>query len=76
MKFIKNQNKNTKEKLFEIFSLIQENSYSIPYKKIKGEQNLFRIRYGSFRIIFEISKEELKVYVIKIDKRSKVYRNI
>ena len=41
--------------------------------KLSGE-NLYRIRQGLYRIIYEISENELVVQVIKVGHRSDVYK--
>ena len=43
-------------------------------KKIKN-QNLFRIRIGKYRVLYEIDYKNLLVGIIRIDKRSKVYNS-
>lgn len=42
-------------------------------KKLSG-LNLFRIRQGSFRIVYEIQDKKLIVTVIKIGDRKEIYR--
>ena len=41
-------------------------------KKLKGYQNMYRLRVGSFRIVFEKNGENY--HVIKIDNRGDVYK--
>ncbi len=38
------------------------------------EQELYRIRQGSYRIVYSIQDDELTVWVIKIGHRKDVYR--
>ena len=43
--------------------------------KIKGKDgNLFRMRIGSFRAVYEIHTDEQKIGVIILDKRSRAYK--
>ncbi|MEM2259425.1 MAG: type II toxin-antitoxin system RelE/ParE family toxin [Candidatus Thermoplasmatota archaeon] len=44
--------------------------------KIRGEINLYRIRLGKHRILYEIDRENNRVIIIKIEKRSKIYDRI
>ncbi len=44
-------------------------------KKLTGEDNLFRIREGNYRIIYTIQDKELIVLVVKIGDRKDVYRS-
>lgn len=43
-------------------------------KKLTGEEDLYRIREGSFRIVYTIRDKELVVLVVKIGDRKEVYR--
>ena len=37
-------------------------------------KNYRSLRVGGFRVVYEIKKKEILVYVVKIDKRAVVYR--
>jgi len=63
-----------RDKLRRAFSLMKENPFSFPYKKIRGEPHLYRIRIGSYRVLYEIDEPNRRVMVLKIDRRSRVYR--
>ena len=45
-------------------------------KKLTGYTNMYRLRVGDFRILFEKDDEKFdeKFHVIKIDKRGSVYK--
>jgi len=48
---------------------------NLPYgdiKKLKGYDNMYRLRIGDFRVVFENKNEML--HVIKIDNRGDVYK--
>ena len=42
-------------------------------KKLKGHENLFRLRVGGYRIIYTIDNGELIVYVIDVGSRGQIY---
>jgi|WetSurMetagenome_2_1015567.scaffolds.fasta_scaffold246074_2 mRNA-degrading endonuclease RelE of RelBE toxin-antitoxin system len=42
-------------------------------KKCKGHQTRFRVRFGEYRLIYEIDESEQKVLILKLDKRGNVY---
>ena len=48
--------------------IISLNWRSLNVKKLKGYQNIFRVRKGKIRIIF--AKEENNIFVFSIDRRS------
>ena len=43
-------------------------------KKLRGERNLWRIRVGDYRIVYEIHDQILVVLVIAISHRREAYR--
>jgi mRNA interferase RelE/StbE len=45
-------------------------------EKIAGEDNLYRVRSGDYRILYEINDQELLVLVVKIGDRKEVYRRL
>lgn len=42
--------------------------------KLKGEENLYRVRSGVYRILYSIEDDVLRVLVVKVGHRSDVYR--
>jgi len=42
---------------------------------LQGSKGLFRIRWGDYRIIYEIHVTELLIQVIKVGHRKEVYRD-
>lgn len=50
------------------------NPYPKGCRKLSGEENVFRIRVGTYRIIYEIEGKRLTVLILKIGHRKDVYR--
>ncbi|MBD2298088.1 type II toxin-antitoxin system RelE/ParE family toxin [Nostoc sp. FACHB-87] len=44
-------------------------------KKLKGEENLYRIRVGDYRVIYEIFDDVLLVSVVEVGHRSNIYKD-
>jgi len=42
-------------------------------KKLAGSDNLYRVRVGDYRIVFEIHDAELVVWIVRIKPRDSVY---
>jgi mRNA interferase RelE/StbE len=42
--------------------------------KLAGDENLYRVRVGDYRVIYQIQDKALLVLVIKIGHRREVYR--
>ena len=72
-KFIEALPQSHRQKLREITESLGSNPFSYPYRKIRGETNLYRIRLGKFRMLYEIDEKEKRVVILKVDKREKVY---
>ncbi|HXT15672.1 MAG TPA: type II toxin-antitoxin system RelE/ParE family toxin [Gemmatimonadaceae bacterium] len=45
-------------------------------KKLSGEDDLYRIRVGDYRIVYEIANKRLEVLVVTIGHRRDVYRSL
>lgn len=67
-------NQDVKRILLRIDTLV-ENPRGEGCIKLSG-QNLYRVRQGLFRIVYEIVDDRLVVHVIKIAHRSNVYKDI
>jgi mRNA interferase RelE/StbE len=63
-------------KTAEALNLLAQNPFSelLKVKKLKGADNLYRIRLGDYRVVYEIRNEQLIVLIIKIGHRREIYR--
>lgn len=43
-------------------------------KKLKGHEELFRLRVGAYRIIYSVDNGKLTVYVIDVGNRGDLYK--
>jgi mRNA interferase RelE/StbE len=43
-------------------------------KKMKGNENLYRLRVRDYRVIFDIQNDKLIIFLIKVDNRGQVYK--
>lgn len=53
---------------------LRENPRPQGVKKLAGEEDLYRIQEGNYRIIYTIQDKQLIVLVVKIGNRKDVYR--
>jgi len=53
---------------------LRENPRPQGVKKLAGEDDLYRIRQGDYRIIYMIREKELIVLVVKIGDHKEIYR--
>ncbi|WP_372947422.1 type II toxin-antitoxin system RelE family toxin [Mariniphaga sp.] len=76
-KFLKSRNSSTKRIIVKKLELLKENPYThqlLDIKKLIGVENVFRLRIGTIRIIYQIEKQELLILVISAGKRGDVYK--
>ena len=45
-------------------------------EKLGGYEDLFRLRVGNFRVIFEVHEAEVVVLIVRIGDRKEIYRLI
>ncbi|MEO8648350.1 MAG: type II toxin-antitoxin system RelE/ParE family toxin [Acidobacteriota bacterium] len=66
----------TRDKIVAALKLLAVDPYSelLKVKKLKGAEDLFRIRVGDHRVVYEIRSARLVVIVIKIGHRREIYR--
>lgn len=68
IKFLKKQNKKIAKKIIEAINKIPNGDI----KRLKGYDNLYRLRINSIRIIFTL-KDNL-IYIENIDNRGDIYK--
>lgn len=76
-KFLKSRNSSTKGIIANKLDLLKENPYTHPLldiKKLKGVENVFRLRIGTIRIIYQVIEHELLILVISAGVRGDVYK--
>ncbi len=73
-KFVYVLEKSHKEKLKQIVMQLRNNPFSYPYKKIKGKENMYRIRIGKYRMLYEVDKINKRIIILKMDARGRVYK--
>lgn len=52
---------------------LADNPYPANSKKLKGQEN-YRIRIGSFRVIYTIDKKKKDITVLRVADRKTIYR--
>ncbi|GAB6191423.1 type II toxin-antitoxin system RelE family toxin [Desulfocastanea catecholica] len=66
--------------LVKIKSKIEEISSNLPEDpattKMSGDNDFHKVRYGNYRIIYEIHDDLIMILVIKIGHRKDIYRNL
>lgn len=55
---------------------LKENPLPEGSAKLKGSSNLFRIRHGDYRVIYQLQKKVLLIIIIRIGHRREIYKNL
>ena len=53
---------------------LSEHPFPVGSKKLSGYENVFRIRIGTYRIIYEVEGQKLLILILKIGHRKDIYR--
>lgn len=71
---IKKLSKDVQQLVIERLEQLAEIPRPLGVLKMEGEESLYRIRVGDYRIIYEIQDKVLLIIVVKVGHRSSVYR--
>ena len=70
-KFIDRLPKNERVRIVRAIEMLPDGE---DIKKLKGHNDLMRLRVGEYRIIYTVDNGELIVYIIDADNRGEVYK--
>ena len=62
------------KRIVRAVELLAENPRPHGVVKMEGDENLWRIRVGDFRVVYEIHDSVLLVMVLRVGHRREVYR--
>ncbi|OAA92739.1 MULTISPECIES: type II toxin-antitoxin system RelE family toxin [Clostridium] len=69
-KFIKKQNRDTQKRIIKAIIELPEGDV----KKLKGMDEIYRLRVGDFRVLFEKNDKELMIIIVEIGNRGQIYK--
>jgi mRNA interferase RelE/StbE len=69
-KFIRKQDKDAQKRIIKAITELPEGDI----KKLKGMNEIYRLRVGDFRVLFERNDQELIIIVIDIGNRGQIYK--
>jgi mRNA interferase RelE/StbE len=64
------------KRLLKGIMALAENPRIQAVEKLAGYEDLFRLRVGNFRVIFEVHEAEVVVLIVRIGDRKEIYRLI
>ena len=75
-KFIANQSKNFQKQLIKRIESLAVNPHPPNSKMLHSKEKLYRLRSGSYRIIYQVKHEELLIIIATIGHRGNVYERL
>ena len=74
-KFLSNLDKINRKRIIEKIKNLANNPFPNNSVRIKGwKEKLYRIRVRNIRILYFVEEESSTIFILKIDKRSRVYK--
>lgn len=74
--FIAKQTKKVQRQIAGKINTLATNPRSQGCKKLQGLQGLYRIRSGTYRILYTINDRKISVYVVAVDDRKSIYKKL
>jgi len=75
LKFIESLRPADRIRIVKKINSLAENPRPFGYLKLKGRQELSRVRSGNFRILYTIVDARLVVIIVRINDRKDVYKD-
>lgn len=78
-KFLESRPVKQRQELKKKLELLKENPFpntELDIKMMQGHENLYRLRIGQYRFIYQIKQGELIVFVFKAGNRGDVYKGL
>jgi mRNA interferase RelE/StbE len=72
-KELKKLDKQVIPRLLETIEALANNPYPVGCRKIVGNQAIYRVRVGDYRIIYQIQAEALIIVIVRVGHRQNVY---
>jgi len=64
------------ERILALFEALSYNPYPQGVKKLSGKINLYRVRQGSYRVLYTIAHKEKEIRIIAVRHRKESYRGL
>lgn len=73
-KILRRQGRTTRDRLIKAIFALADNPQPSSSRKLEGYKNLFRLRVGDWRIVYQINDNQLLVVVLEVGARGDIYR--
>ncbi|MFD0675255.1 type II toxin-antitoxin system RelE/ParE family toxin [Cohnella sp. GCM10027633] len=75
-KYLQKQDSVTRNRILDHLKILSEDPRhpELDIKRMQGIENQFRLRVGSYRVVYSILDNELIIIVVKIGSRGDIYK--
>ena len=71
---LKKLSTNIRNRIFKAMLALKEEPRPHGVRKLSGEDDIYRIRVGDYRIVYQIQDDVLVIVVVKVGHRREAYR--
>ena len=69
-------NKQDRQRIVQAISALAQDPRPPGCEKLSGQADLYRVRIGSFRVVYEIIDSQVVITVMKVGHRKNIYRKL
>lgn len=73
VKFLSKQDAHNRQRIYAALEGLKRIPPVGDIAKLKGTNNLYRLRVGTFRMIYQVNFKENVIYILAIDNRGDIY---
>ena len=74
-KVLRRQGRTTQERLVKAILVLADDPHPASSRKLEGYHDLYRLRVGDWRIIYQVINDQLLILVLEVGSRGEVYRD-
>ena len=74
-KVLRRQGRTTQERLVKAILVLADDPHPANSRKLEGYHDLYRLRVGDWRIIYQVINDQLLILVLEVGSRGEVYRD-
>lgn len=78
IKNFKKLDKTTRNRILDNINILAQNpkNKELDIRRMQGTENKYRLRVGTYRVVYSIIDEELIIIIIRVGARRDVYKNL
>lgn len=70
---LRSYNPDIRRRILDKIADLRDNPFPRGVLKLRGEENVYRLRVGDYRVLYEVYLQQNAILIVKIDHRSTVY---